>query len=331
MANTNETSREVHEVLREFDYLQTKAERTREDRKEEVYTKIPRIREIDNTLSMTSIKILRAIQDKVDDATSLISELKENNEVLKIEKNYLLKQNGYPENYLEDIYECSECKDTGFIERKRCQCFERKLIKKLHAESQIESRTAKENFDTFSLEYYSDEKIGELSPKQKMTAIHKQCIDFSANFPSYKNFLFYGKPGVGKTFMCNCISYEIINKGHKVVYTMANNLFNKFADVRFDKGDTMKNSEFYNSVYNCDLLIIDDLGSEFITDLSKAELFNLINARGIAEKSTVISTNLTVGKINEIYTERVFSRIIESYTLCEFIGDDVRFVKKGLI
>ncbi len=327
MTQTNE----IKKVARIFEDLQTKADRTREDRRDEVYAKVPRIQEIDYTLSLTSIKILKQIQDKSSNAEQLIAELRENNELLLIEKNYLLNQNGFPTNYLEDIYECSACKDTGFIERKRCKCFEQKLIEILHSESQIERRTTKENFDTFSLDYYSNEKIGDTSPKQKMTAIHRQCLDFTNNFPTYKNFLFYGKPGVGKTFLCNCISYEIINKGNKVVYTMSNHLFNKFADLRFDKGDTTTNSEFYNSVYNADLLIIDDLGSEFITDLSKSELFNLINARGIAEKSTIISTNLTVGKINEIYTERVFSRIIESYTLCEFIGDDIRYVQKGLV
>ncbi len=324
-------TKEAQEILIEYDYLQTKADRTREERKLEVYEKIPRIKEIDETLSMTSIKILKAIQSKVTDGPKLIAELKENNEVLIIEKNYLLNQGGFGENYLEDVFECKICKDTGFVGNQRCKCFEQKIIKKLHADSQIENRTIKENFDTFTLDYYSGEKINGTSPKEKMTIIHKSCLDFTQDFPNdFKNFLFHGNPGLGKTFMCNCVAYEIINKGYKVVYVMSNNLFGKLADLRFDKGDKAKNSEFYNSVYNADLLIIDDLGSEFITDLSKAELFNLINARMIGEKSTIISTNLSISKINDIYSDRVSSRIIDSYVLCEFIGKDIRSVKRGL-
>ncbi len=324
-------TKEAQAILVEYDYLQTRAERLKEDRKLEVYEKIPRIKEIDETLSQTSIKILKAIQSRVTDGAKLIAELRENNEVLTIEKNYLLNQGGFGENYLEDVFQCRLCNDTGFVGNQRCKCFDQKIIKKLHLDSQIENRTIKENFDTFTLDYYSDEKINGISPKEKMTLIHKQCLDFTQDFPiDYKNFLFYGNPGLGKTFMCNCISYEIINKGYKVVYVMANNLFGKFADLRFDKGDKATNSEFYDSVYNADLLIIDDLGSEFITDLSRAELFNLINARMIAEKSTIISTNLTMSKINTIYSDRVFSRIIDSYSICEFIGKDIRSVKRGL-
>ncbi len=327
MKNTKESQ----EILIEYDYLQTKADRIRDDRKQEVYEKIPRIREIDETLSMTSIKILKAIQSKVTDGAKLIEELRENNDVLISEKKYLLNQGGFSEDYLEDVFECKLCKDTGFIGNTRCKCFEQKIIKKLHADSQIENRTVKENFDTFILDYYSGEKINGISPKEKMTLIHKECLEFTKDFPNtYKNFLFYGNPGLGKTFMCNCVAFEIINKGYKVVYVMANNLFGKLADLRFDKGDKIENSEFYNSVYNADLLIIDDLGSEFITEFSKPELFNLINARIIGEKSTIISTNLTMSKINSIYTDRVFSRIIDSYDICEFIGSDIRSAKRGL-
>ncbi len=324
-------TKELQEILVEYDYLQTKAERLREDRKIEIYEKLPRVKEIDETLSQTSIKILKAIQSKVTEGQKLIAELKENNEVLTIEKNFLLNNSGYGENYFDDVYECKLCKDTGFVKNLRCKCFEQKIIKKLHLDSQIENRTKKENFDTFTLDYYSSEKINGISPKEKMTLIHKECLDFTQTFPNdYKNFLFYGNPGLGKTFMCNCIAYEIINKGFKVIYVMANNLFGKLADLRFDKGDKTSNSEFYNSIYNADLLIIDDLGSEFITDLSRSELFNLINARMLGEKATIISTNLTISKINSIYSDRVFSRIIDSYAICEFIGNDIRSVKRGV-
>lgn len=323
--------KEVQEILVEYDFLQTDAEILREKRRIEVYEKIPRIEEIDNIIGETSIKIIKAIQSKSDSPKKLIAELRENNEVLIIEKNFLLEKMGYNENYIDDVYGCNNCKDTGFIGRERCNCFEQKIINKLHKESQNEKRIQKENFDTFTLDYYSKHKIDGISPKDKMTTIHKECLDFTQNFPNeYKNFLFYGSPGLGKTFMCNCIAYEIINKGYKVVYVMANNLFNRFAELRFDRGDTAQNSEFYNSVYNAEVLIIDDLGSEFTTALSKPELFNLINTRMIAEKSTIISTNLSISEINEIYTERVFSRILDSYTFCEFIGKDIRTIKRGL-
>ncbi len=327
ISNTNET----REILKQYSFLQAKAQRIKEERRDKIYLEIPRIKEIDKQLRLTGINIVKAINKHEKDVESLIAELKENSSILQDEKKFLLTRAGYDENYLEDVYQCKYCNDTGFIDTHKCRCFEQKIVEKLHQESQINKRIEKENFNFFNVNFYSDKKIDGVSPKENIQSIHRRCLEFTKHFPYlYQNFLFMGKPGVGKTFMCNCIAHEVLSKGERVIYTMANDLFNKFADLRFDKGDSLSNSEYYKIVYNADLLIIDDLGSEFITDLSKSELFNLLNARIIAEKSTIISTNLTLDKLSDIYTDRIFSRIIDSYAICDFIGDDIRSKKKGL-
>ncbi len=325
--NTTET----REILKQYEFLTTKAERIKSERQEEIYEKIPEIREIDKTLRGTSIGIIKAINSREKEKSELIAELRENNEILQMQKKHLLVKNGYTEDYLQDVYECKYCNDTGFIDGEKCKCFIKKITDTLHKKSFIEKRVEKENFETFNLDYFDKDKIDGISPKENIVSIYEECFEFSQKLPYiYKNYIFYGNPGVGKSFMCNCIAKAGLDKGARVVYLMADTLFKNLAEIRFNRGDESANNEFYKQVHECDLLIIDDLGSEFITDLSRAEFFNLMNSRMIEEKSTIISTNVPFSKLYELYSDRIVSRIIDSYTVCQFIGNDIRAVKKGL-
>lgn len=324
-------NKDIKEIVKGYEFLTTKAERIKSERLEEVYTKIPEIRSIDQSLKTTSIGIIKAIKNKDDEQSKLITELRENNEILLKQKAHLLLENGYPKDYLEDVYQCKYCNDTGFIGRDRCKCFLQKISKSLHKKSFIEKKITKENFDTFNLDYFDNEKIDGISPKENILSIYEECYSFAQSLPSaYKNYIFCGNPGVGKTFMCNCIAKYCLDNGVVVIYLMADTLFKTLSDFRFNRGDESTNNEFYQQVYECDLLIIDDLGSEFITDLSRSEFFNLTNSRLISEKSTIISTNVPFATLYDLYSDRIVSRLIDSYNLRQFIGKDIRGVKKGI-
>jgi len=189
-----------------------------------------------------------------------------------------------------------------------------------------------ENFDSFDISVFSNEihKSEKLTPKQNMYYILEISEDFCCNFhETNMNMLFYGGTGLGKTFMCNCIANALISREISVLYQTAFSLFEIIETHKFNKqNETEENRINYNMIFECDLLIIDDLGTEVSNSFTNAELFNIINGRLITQKKTIISTNLSFEQLRETYSDRIMSRVINNFAPLKFYGKDLRYKSK---
>ncbi len=244
----------------------------------------------------------------------------------------LLVENGYPKNYLDDIYTCDKCKDTGHIGNDMilCDCYKAKITEELIKKSNMDKVLKRENFETVNFDIFSD-KIEEgygMSPKKYMQNIfvkaHKYTMDFSVD---KHNILLSGPTGTGKTFLTHCIAEELIRHGYTVLYFTVIDMIENIRKANFQNDlNAMSMVEYLK---RADLLIIDDLGTELISDYSISELFSVINHRMIREdKATVISTNLTIAQIVDRYSERLSSRLIGNGEMWEFFGKDLRISMK---
>lgn len=222
------------------------------------------------------------------------------------------------------MYDCEKCKDTGYINGKICDCIHSAaktiLIKELSSALPLESC----RFENFDLNYYQNVDVDGANPRKRMTAILKLCREYVINFDpkQSESLLFMGDTGLGKTHLTIAVTYELLNRGFDVIYGAAYNLFSEMETEHFDRHTNTK----YNAAINCDLLVIDDLGGEFVSPYIQSLLYNIINTRDLAGKPTIINTNLSMGDIAAKYTPRVASRLIK-YTAKKFIGNDIRQLK----
>ncbi|MBQ9983885.1 MAG: ATP-binding protein [Lachnospiraceae bacterium] len=298
-------------------------------RKEEVYAVIPRIREIDKLLATSSIDAARA---KLKGQADTTSATKEQNRHLIMEKEDLLKTHGYDVDYLKPIYTCCTCKDTGRVGNDFCPCFKQTSISLLYRQSTLERVLDMENFDTFDTSYYSKETNGEhpYSPFENMTNILNKVQSFVETFDKEGgNLLFYGETGLGKTFLSNCVAKALMDTQHTVLYQSSIHLFEDvLSDVLMKKNQNANSKEIYRYLYSCDLLIIDDLGTEFTNNFVASELYDILNTRLREGKSTIISTNLSLQELNERYSVRIASRIFGEYKVFHFYGNNIRLAKR---
>ncbi len=229
-------------------------------------------------------------------------------------------------------YQCLDCKDTGYVGKDKCHCFKQSIVNVLYSQSNIKNAIKKENFSNFSFDFFSndyvDESIG-LTPRQNMEKVVQTSKAFISNFDKcFQNLLIYGNTGVGKTFLTNCIAKELLDCSYTVVYLTAFQLFDILEKNKFrndEESEEIQNQ--FNYILDCDLLIIDDLGTELTNAFINTQLYLCINERYLREKSTIISTNLSLDNINIKYSERIFSRIISNYTLLKIVGEDIRLKK----
>lgn len=299
------------------------------ERKEEIYKKIPRIEEIDEMIALSSIQAARA---KLLDENVSTMPTKANNAKLVEEKHKLLIDNGYPEDYLKPVYTCKACQDTGKINNIYCKCFKQASLRYLYKQSTIEQMLEKENFDNFSLEYYSKELDGvhPSSPYDNINYILNEAKEYVQNFDATPaNLLFYGGTGLGKTYLSNCIAKALLDQNHTVLYQSSIHLFEDIcSDVLMKKGNNPDSQRQYHYLFDCDLLIIDDLGTEAKTSFITSEVYDILNTRMRDGKSTIISSNLSLKEISERYSDRVISRIFSEYKVYNFYGNDIRLQKR---
>ena len=319
---------QYYAIMREYEKRQLKNHDIQSSRYEEVYQKLPEFKALDESISILSVQYGKKLLN--GDARALAS-LKEELEILRSSKKNLLISAGFPENYLEPIYDCPDCKDTGYIGNQKCHCFKRAVIGLLYEQSNIKEFPTEASFDNFSLDFYSPSIYDKTTGRSARTIMEdtlKICHRFIDTFgKEFQNLFFYGSVGVGKTFLSTCIAREIMDREFSVLYFSAPQLFSALSQPKFDKNDVdAKNMSEH--IFNCDLLIIDDLGSEYTNAFIAAQFFTCINERLIHRKSTIISTNLSLESIADLYTERSFSRITSSYALLKIIGDDIRIKKK---
>ncbi|MGN0661319.1 MAG: ATP-binding protein [Oscillospiraceae bacterium] len=238
-----------------------------------------------------------------------------------------LKENGFPEDYLDEHYTCEKCKDTGYTNGKECECL-KKLLKDISVRSLCDhSVSDKSTFETFDLSMYPQIPNGKtgIVPREKMAEILRFCKSYAEVFSKNSGNIFMsGKTRLGKTHLSLSIANEVIKKGFDVIYGPAEEIFGKIEKEHF----TGKNEGYLDRVLGCDLLIIDDLGTEFESKFNLSQIYNIINSRNNFGLPTIISTNLTGAELQERYKERVMSRLIGEYDCLVFVGDDIRQKKK---
>lgn len=316
-------------IMRKYDETQLQNRRLMNKRKEEVYGEIPQLEEIDREIADISIQQAKKLIS--GDANALV-ELKEQLSNLSAKKKTLLADYHFPADYLQPIYTCSDCKDTGYTSSgEKCHCFVQASIDLLYTQSNIQKILEEENFNTFRLDYYSDEvdpKTG-YSPLDAATKAVETAKLFIRKFSyEYQNLLLCGNTGIGKTFLTNCIAKEILEQSYSVLYFSASQLFGELGAATFSKNDN-KNNSVQEDILQCDLLIIDDLGTELTNAFVASALFTCLNERHLREKSTIISTNLSLKDLRDKYSERISSRLSLNYQIIKLYGEDIR-VKKRL-
>lgn len=297
-------------------------------RKAELYDKIPELKSLEDEIAKVSFKTFLKVADGFDPDKAAVS-IKEEVDRLTSKRDALIEGAGYNKDYLNPPYDCPLCKDEGFLDNSYCHCFRKELIKRTFAESNL-ANLSDNTFDNFSLNWYSDEATeGEISPRKNMEKIFLECKTFAENFDKVTdNLLLTGPSGLGKTFLSSCIASKLIEDGVNVIYQSSSVVFSLLDRVKFSKNVSEADLYTAERLLDSDLLILDDLGTEFITEFSVSELFRIINTRILTGKKTVINTNLSLADLKKIYSERILSRIIGNFVILKFYGKDIRFLKK---
>ena len=314
------------EVLQMYESIRTKEENLLKARRAEIEKKVPEIINIEQSIAALGIKLSMEALKGSDNIDSVINSLREKVTDLRIKKSELLVSHGYPMDYLELHHQCSKCMDTGFIGSEKCSCFKNKLIEIYNNNSDLKKILKDKSFANFNFELFSNTKKSTepKSPRKNIEDIANICWNFIEHFnDSEENLLFFGGPGTGKTFLSNCIAKELMDRGIFVVYRTSEELIADLRTIRFEN-----DTELEELLLKCDLLIIDDLGSEQISEFSKTELFNLINRKLLKSNRMLISTNCGLDALSAMYSERIASRLLGEFKLCKFYGEDLRISKK---
>ena len=319
------SNQQYESIMKRYEQTRLANRQTLEERQQTVYARIPAYRELERSVGSTALSRARALLDGDDSAMTAMHDFVED---IRRRKEALLTEAGFPADYLEPIYNCSKCRDTGYIDipgqaKQKCSCLRDQEIALLYEQSNIREIISRENFSTLSYDYYEDEDLDRFRGAVKISR------DFVQNFiQDYANLFFYGTVGTGKSFLSGCIANELLHAGHSVLYFGSSRLFELLATYTFGTKEKETLYNFYNDLYNCDLLIIDDLGTEMTNSFVSTQLFSCLNERQIGRKSTIISTNLNLAELRDRYSDRVFSRVTSNFTLCKLTGPDIRMKRK---
>lgn len=307
------TSVQYATITREYDRIRSDNEHILKDRIKEIESLSPEYDALQKEIGSLSRKAaLAALEPGANDSSSYKTRIRE----LDKKQKEILESLGKPADYLDPIYDCPHCHDTGIAGGQRCACFKKKAIELIYNDSNLKNITEGISFDSFDLSLYSDDvrddtgKSPHAYAGEALSAAKAFVRDFDLH---HDNILIYGSTGVGKTLLSTCIAGELIKTSHSVVYLTAVELFERL-------GENDDNSP----LLECDLLIVDDLGTELTNSFTTSKLFYCVNERLLRQKSTIISTNLSLGEIRNNYTERIYSRILNSYMILKLTGDDQR-------
>lgn len=299
-----------------------RARRSADMRAEEVYVRIPRVREIDSLLSRTALEIMSVVSNGKESAEEALARVRQRNAVLMEERAKLLLEAGYPEDYTDVHYDCEKCGDSGYVDGKTCECMKRELIMAGYETSGLGRLIATQSFENFSLDYYKSGGANYDNMKFYYSSLRNFANSFSDD--TYKNFLLIGGTGLGKTHLSTSVAKTVIEKGFDVLYVSAIDMFADFEQKQFGNGED--NTRRY---FDCDLLIIDDLGTELTNQFTVSCLYNVINSRINTARSTFINTNLSKKEIETKYAERITSRLFGEYYPLVFTGTDIRKQKRS--
>lgn len=319
------TNSQYQSIIRDYDHIRDNNRFVLETRREQVRQAVPEYSALEDSVSSLSVSAARSMLDGETDARD---RLRKSLSEIRQRQQQLLTSAGFSADYLDPVYDCPICRDTGYITsedglKQKCSCFRRREISVLYSQSHIQDLVAKENFSTLSTEYYQGEDLRHFESAVDL------CREFVKNFKKdYRNILFYGTVGTGKSFLSGCIAKELMDAECSVIYFSASGLFDLFARYSFDYKEKTAFQDFCEDIYSCDLLIIDDLGTEITNAFTASQLFSCLNERCLRRKSVIVSTNLSLEEIRDRYSDRIFSRITSSFALCKLTGQDIRIYKK---
>ena len=311
-------------IREEFEKKHLIAESKADERRREVYQKCPEIAEIDRRMAGTGLGIFRAAIDGKP-----IEDVRRQNEALVAERARLLERAGYPEDYTDPKYDCPVCQDSGYVGYRMCTCMRRRLIEAGYESSGIGNLMKTQSFDNFRLDYYRSVKGAYDLMKFNFDTLREYAENFSVGASDRKpspSLTLIGGTGLGKTHLSTAIAKTVIDRGFDVVYVSAIDLFAEFDDDRFRSRTTETDIDRY---FDCDLLILDDLGTEIQTKLTVSNLYRIMNERINRLLPTIISTNLDPIKLKETYGDRIASRLSGEFRPLIFSGTDVRMLKIG--
>lgn len=312
--------------------------RARSDRIErlraQAYDKQPRLAQLDRELQATMSQLVAAALRHGEDPAQAVRTIRANNLDIQKERAVLLGAMGLPEDALDARPACPLCNDSGWQGAKMCAC-----LQKLCAQEQIKELSklldlGEQSFDAFQMDYYSQDRWSDrgISPRENMELVYEVCLNYAQKFGRFyfKNLFLSGAPGLGKTFLSACIARTVSESGFSVVYDTAANVFAQFEARKFqrDSQDGQEAKDETRRYLNCDLLILDDLGSELTTQFTQSALYELVNTRLVGEKQTVISSNLSMEDVARRYSPQIASRLEGEYHVLHFFGDDIRLLKK---
>jgi DNA replication protein DnaC len=318
------TREQYDEIMRGYMQKQSRRHQLSLARRDEVYAKIPEYRELSEQVSEIAVGYLhsRLGEKGKNNSASPILVRPELSKIAE-KKRQLLVSHGFPEDYLTVSPDCPLCGDTGFVDGNKCRCFKQKEIEILYSSSHLGELVKEHNFDILTESYYHGEDL------KRFRIASAACRRMAAQFDQvYRNLYLYGTVGTGKSFLSICIAKELLETGHSVLYFSAAALFDRLSMYSFDVRTKEELRKFTDDLYGCDLLIIDDLGTELTNQFISAQLFTCLNERHIGRKSTVISTNLSLAEMQARYSDRVFSRITNDYELYKLTGSDIRVLKR---
>lgn len=320
----------MRRALQRFEDDRQERETRFQERRESIFDRQPRLREIDNELRSTMSRIIASALRRGTDPRPAVERLRDENLSLQEKKRDLLTRMGLPEDALEEKPVCSLCGDTGYRGGAVCRCLRTYYAQEQQKELSRMLDLGSQSFDTFSLEWYSDQVIDgqRRSARGHMEErVYNNCAEFAHGFGRRpQNLLLFGAPGLGKTHLSAAIAREVSDKGFSVVYDTAAHVFERFENQKFVREEEAGSD--VDRILNCDLLILDDLGTEMTTAFVQSALYQIINTRLMEKKSTIISSNLSPEKIAQRYTPQIASRIEGEYQLLPFVGQDIRKLKK---
>lgn len=298
-----------------------------------VYDRVPEIQRIDLRMRAQMAELVRLTVSRREDMGERLEALKSENLDLQMRKAELLTENGYPIDYMNDIYSCEKCRDTGTFHGRPCDCLEKLYNAELTKELGTLMQSGDESFGLFDLSLYENRPVNGVVPREIMTRIYEACRKFADSFPHVSsNLLFQGAPGLGKTYLSACIARTVAAKGLSVCYDSASAALDTFEKQKFsrDAAEAEAAGARVQRMLDCDLMILDDLGTEMITPMSLSSLYTLINTRLVNGKRMIISTNLKDAELQNAYTPQIFSRLSGEFLHLPFVGKDIRLIKKGL-
>jgi len=294
----------------------------------DIYARYPRLKEIDVSLRATVAKVAAAAFTHGQDPAAAVEQARKENLELQRERSWILETAELEESDLEITPVCIECRGTGYVGERMCQCL-KELCRQEQKKELSSLLGGRETFETFRLDYYPDRPDPDygVSPRAIMARVYDRCRRYVREFaPGSPSLLFTGGTGLGKTFLSACIARSVAENGHSVVYDTAGRLFADFEAAKFGLiGEEREDAT--RKYLTADLLIIDDLGTEMVNQFTQSALYQVVNTRLMDGKATIISTNLSADDIQTKYTPQIASRLLGTYELLTFLGDDIRMKK----